>query len=152
MALYTEAEEEGFERLVTRHAWVETVLEAEYGERETNDETIPESLNWLLLVPEDPRYDFDAVEPSLAFEDETTGYACTLWDASGENDYPWAVLLADDYGVRLLSEYSVLEEDADEKSLDSVLQRATDELPDRLLRGDFTRIGDTIPIPDFLTN
>lgn len=149
MPLYDDPDAPEFARLESQFAWIPAVLEVEYGERDLDNET-PTDLNWLLLLPEDPRYDLDEVECSLAYENPETGYACTIWDASGEDDLPWAVLVADDFGVRLLPEYSVLNEDADETTLESALARAAEELPDRLTTGEFDRTGEPIALPDWL--
>ena len=102
-------------------------------------------------LPDDVRYSFDEVECSLGFEDGAAGYACTIWDVSGEDDLPWAVYVVDDFGARLLPEYSTLSQDAEPSALDAALQRATDELPPRLLAGEFTRTeGAPLEIPTHL--
>ena len=51
----------------------------------------------------------------------------------------------------MLKEYSVLDEDADDETLEAILQRTAEELPERLERGDFHRTGETLNIPDWLT-
>lgn len=154
MPLYTEPDEEGFRRLQQRHNWFARILEIEYGERDpaNGEAEIPAALNWLAPLPVAVRYDFDEVECSLAYEVDNGSYACTLWDVSGEDDLPWAVFIVDDLGEpRLLSEYSVLDNDASEEALEETLRRAAEELPDRLLRGDFNRQGTPVPVPDWLT-
>ena len=103
-----------------------------------------------MLLPEDPRYDLESVECSIAYENDATGYAATVWDASGEDDLPWAVVLVDDFGARLLSEYSLLDEDADEETLEALLAKAAVELPKRLLAGEFDREGTPLEIPEWL--
>lgn len=147
--LYTEPDEQGFIGLEERFSWFSGVLEVEYGEREA-DKEVPEPLNWLRLLPEELYWDIDEAECVLALEDKTRGYACTVWDASGEEDIPWAVFLVDDSGPRLLSEYSVLTTDASEETVEEALRRAQEELPDRLLAGEFTRAEETIPVPEWL--
>ncbi|MBC7806066.1 MAG: hypothetical protein H7145_07930, partial [Akkermansiaceae bacterium] len=77
-------------------------------------------------------------------------YTATIWDASGEDDLPWAVLLVDDYGVRLLPEYSVFDEDADEETLEAALAKGASELPTRLESGEFDRTGEPLAIPEWL--
>lgn len=154
MPLYTEPDEEGFRRLQQRHIWFSRILEIEYGERDaaaSGNEPIPAALDWLSPLPVSVRYDFDEVECSLAYEKDDRSYACTVWDVSGEDDLPWAVFIVDDAGApRLLPEYSVLDNDADEETLEETLRRAAEELPDRLLRGDFNRVGASVPIPGWL--
>ncbi|MBC8142782.1 MAG: hypothetical protein H7Y38_15265 [Armatimonadetes bacterium] len=149
MAIYDESDGEAFAQWETAFLWMPNVLAVEYGEWETENE-VPVALNWLELLPEDPRYDFDEVECSLAYVNDTTGYAATVWDVSGEDDLPWAVILADAYGVRLLSEYSVLDETADEETLETVLAKAAAQLPLRLEAGEFDRVGEPLDIPDWL--
>ena len=149
MAIYDESDGDTFAALEERFAWVPNVLAVEYGEWET-DNDVPPALNWLELIPQDPRLDFEDVECSLVYANDATGYVATVWDASGEDDFPWAVLLADDYGVRLLSEYSVLDEDADDETLEAALAKAAAELPARLDAGEFDRTGDPAVIPDWL--
>jgi len=149
MAIYDESDGEAFVRWEEAFLWMPNVLAVEYGEWETENE-IPPALNWLELLPEDPRYDFDEVECSLAYVNEATGYAATVWDVSGEDDLPWAVILADGFGVRLLSEYSVLDEAADEETLEAALAKAAAQLPLRLEAGEFDRTGEPLVIPDWL--
>ena len=149
MAIYDEGDGDKLAELSERFGWVPEVLAVEYGERDDYD-AAPPQLNWLELIPDDPRYDFADVECSLAYVSDTTGYTATVWDATGEDDLPWAVLLADDYGVRLLSEYSVLDEDADDETLEAVLQKSAAELAPRLESGTFDRTGTPIVVPDWL--
>ena len=149
MPIYTESEEPEFARLERRHGWFPRVMLAEYGEAEPPEE-IPEALNWLLLVPSARRYDFEDVECGLAYVSNGGGYACTVWDVSGEEDDPWAVLVVDDYGARLLPEYSIFDEDAAEEERAAVLRRAGDELPDRLEAGELDRSGTPLHIPPWL--
>ena len=148
MPLYDETDEP-FVPIEAHFVWVPNVLAVEYGELEPF-EPIPAALDWPQLLPEDPRYDFDALECSLAYKNPKTGYIATIWDASGADDLPWAVLLADDFGVRLLAEYSVLDETAEESALESALSRAADELPNRLLSGEFDRTGEAVAVPEWL--
>ncbi len=154
MSVHTDADDARLAQLAARHGWFEAVLEYEYGEKgaDENDtqNVVPDALNWLALVPESVRYDFDEVECSLAFFAPTGDYACTVWDATGEDDIPWAVFVVDDYGARLLPEYSILDVEADDEAIDAVLARAAEELPDRAERGDFNRTGTSVPIPDWL--
>lgn len=149
MAIYDESDGAVFADYEERFAWVPNVLAVEYGEWET-EESVPEGMNWLELLPDDPRYDLDEVECSLVYVNEDTGYTATIWDASGEDDLPWAVLLVDEYGARLLPEYSVLDEDANEELLESALAKAAVELPARLESGEFDRAGERIVIPEWL--
>jgi len=150
MPLYTEPDEPEFAEMAERFRWFEKVIALEYGEWEAGGEEIPAGLNWLLLLPEDLQFSLADVECSLAYRNEATGYACTIWDASGEDDLPWAVFLADDYGARLLLEYSVLSEEAGREVLEETLRRAADVLPDRLLRGEFDRTGVPVAVPDWM--
>jgi len=150
MSLFTEPNEAEWAALHDRDNWVEAVLALEYGEAEAPEgESLPKELNWLTQVPVDLRFDFDSVECSLAFVSEDGSYSCTLWDVSGEEDVPWVSLLVDVYGARVLTEYSLLEED-DSEVLDSVLDRATRELPKRLEGGEFTRSGTPLVIPEWV--
>jgi len=148
--IYDDPDDPNLDRLARRFAWFAAVLEVDYGERD-GDKDIPAEMHWLAELPVDVRYGFDEVECSLGFEDAAAGYACAVWEASGEDDIPWAVYVVDDFGARLLPEYSVLDIDADEGTLDAALGRAADELPDRLLAGEFVRGGLTpLAIPDYL--
>jgi len=147
MPLY-EPDDAAFPALEERFGWFPGVLEVEYGEREAERETPPE-LNWLRLLPEAFYWDIEDADCSLAFE-SGDGYACTIWDVSGEDDRPWAVFVVDDYGARLLPEYSLFDPDAEDEALEEILRRAADELPDRLLAGEFTRHGEPLPIPEWL--
>ncbi len=149
MAIYDEGDGNDFADCEERFVWVPNALAVEYGEWET-EETLPAELNWLNLLPDDPRYDLDEVECSLVYVSDATQYTATVWDASGEDDLPWAVLLVDDYGVRLLPEYSVFDEDADEETLEAALAKAASELPSRLESGEFDRTGEPLVIPDWL--
>ena len=148
MPLYDETDEP-FVDIEAQFVWVPNVLAIEYGELEV-PEPIPAALNWPALIPEDPRYDFETLECSLAYENPKTGYVATVWDASGADDLPWAVLLADDFGVRLLAEYSVMDETAGEAALETALARAAAELPERLEAGEFDRTGEPVAVPDWL--
>jgi hypothetical protein len=145
MPLYTPDEPE-FAALAARHAWLEHALAAACGELE-GDPELPKELDWLTLLPPGLMLDIESVDCSLAWEE--SGYAATVWDATGEDDFPWATLLVDDAGVRLLSEYSSLSEDAD---LDAVLEKASAELPERLLSGELTRTLPPLAIPAWLTD
>src|SRR5689334_7154979 len=149
MPLYTEPDEPEFAELEERFRWFENVIAFEYGEREAEGE-IPAALNWLFLLPEDLQFSLADVECSLAYRNEATGYSCTIWDVSGEDDLPWAVFLADDYGARLLREYSVLTEEAEPAMLEEALRRAADEIPNRVLHGEFDRTGVPVPVPGWL--
>ena len=142
-------DEKPFLILADRFAWFENVLAFEYGERDA-DAAIPSELNWLRLLPENLQLSLAYVECSLAYENPATGYVAAVWDVSGEDDLPWAVFLADDFGSRLLTEYSLLAEDAEPKDLDAVLSSATAEIPDRLLAGTFDRDGTPLSIPEWL--
>ena len=148
MPLYTPDDPE-FAALADRHAWLDTVLAASCGELLGDDE-IPAPLDWTALLPPALALEFTATDCSLACV--SGDYAITVWDATGEGDAPWAVFLADDAGVRLLPEYSVLDPDATDATFDATLARATAELPDRLLAGEFDRNLPAAPIPDWLKN
>jgi hypothetical protein len=81
----------------------------------------------------------------------------TLWDATGgEDDVTgeetfWAVFLVDDAGPRLLTEYSILTDDMTEPEREALLKRTQDELPDRLLAGEFDReIITPVSVPEYL--
>jgi hypothetical protein len=153
MPLYDDPEDPAFARLEERFRWFPAVLEAEYGERTAPEGAagVPAALDWMTSLAPEVRYSFDEVECSLAFEDPAAGYACTIWDVSGEDDLPWAVYLVDDHGARLLPEYSVLDNDVGDETLNAALQRAAEQLPDRLASGEFTRTEGTAPaVPDWL--
>lgn len=155
MALYDDSEDAPLQEAYTHYRWFEHVLEFEYGERDSSDSTtlsVPDELNWLRLLPATAQVGLDAVECSLYYQSETSGYSCTVWDVTGEDDLPWVVFLVDDFGPRLLTEFSVLDEDAEnvDALLEETLSRTADELPARLRRGDFDRIGTPLVIPAWL--
>ena len=144
-----------FDQTETTHAWMEAVLLAEYGEQDGMPDTadIPAALNWFDLVPLFRRFDFETVECSMVYHSPSGDYACSLWDATGENDDPWAVFVVDDFGPRFLPEYSLMDENVTETERDAVLLRAQNEIPDRAEAGEWTR--HTAPsgplvIPDYL--
>lgn len=149
MALYHDPEEVELAEACERTRWFEAILEVEYGER-AEEGQIPPALNWFALVPEGLQLGLDEVECSLAYVSETSGYRCVIWEATGEDDRPWLTFLVDDFGVRFLSEYSVLDEEAEEGVLDEVLGRAASELPDRLASGAFQRGGEPVSVPEWL--
>ena len=149
MPVYTDTNHLEFERWERRHGWFPRVLEAEYGEIPAPEE-IPAAINWPLLLPAARRYDFEDVECGLVHVSETGGYACTVWDVSGEEDEPWAVFVVDDYGARLLPEYSLLDEDLSEQEREAALRRAADEIPVRAETGEFARTGTPLAIPRWL--
>jgi hypothetical protein len=152
MSLFTEIEEPEFAAGEARHRWFLNVMLADYGELSAapDDAEIPDPLNWLLLVPSDQRYDFEEVECSLVYVSPDGTYTATVWDATGEEDYPWAVFWVDDFGPRLLREYSLLSEETTAEEQEAVLRRAADEIPDRAERGEFTRSGEPITVPEWL--
>lgn len=150
MSLHDDPDDPKLAAAYERTRWFEHVLEAEYGERETAGQ-IPEPLYWLSQLPESLQLGLDDAEISLAYESETTPYRCALWEVTGGDDRPWLTFLVDDYGARLLTEYSVLDEEADDETLDKVLARAASELPDRLIAGEFDRTGEPVPVPDWLS-
>lgn len=139
MPLY-DPTDEAFDALAERFRWFEDVIAVEYGEDET-DAKIPDALNWLRLVPLEFQLGLADVECSLVYQNPATDYLCSIWDVTGEDDLPWIVFLADDFGPRLLSEYSLLAEEAEPDALNALLDRAAEELPERLLRGEFDRAG-----------
>jgi hypothetical protein len=152
LMLYTPDDPE-FADCEARFRWFEHVLLASWSEIEAPDET-PEAFDWLALVPDGKALDIEDVECSLAFVSDS-GYAATIWDASGvEDDLPWAVFLVDDFGARFLPEYSLFdgEEDLPESVLEDILAKAERELPDRLLAGEFDRAGEPLSLPDWLAN
>lgn len=148
MPLYTPDDPE-FASLEARHRWFDAVLQAECGELLGDEDGAPAALNWLDLVPPSRALDLVECECSLAYVGDS-GYACTIWDATGEEDEPWAVFVVDDAGPRWLSEYSLFDEDADEAALEATLEKASAELPARLEAGDFDRPAPPVPIPDWL--
>ena len=153
MPIYTEPEEPEFARMEARHRWFGNVLLAEYGELvgAPEDEDVPESLNWLLQVPLERRYDFEEAECGLAYVAADGGYACTIWDVTGEEDDPWAVFVVDDFGARLLPEYTIFDEEATTEQRDAVLRRAADETAGRAENGDFTRTAAALlAVPEWL--
>src|SRR5688572_10636434 len=110
MALHHDPDDPKLAEAYERTRWFEAVLEVEYGERGVEGE-IPSALNWFALVPDALQLDLEEVECSLVFESETSGYWCVIWEVTGVEDCPWLAFLVDDFGVRLLPEYSVLEEE-----------------------------------------
>lgn len=152
MPIFTEPEEPEFARIEARDAWIPTILLAEYGELEgvPPDIEVPESLNFLLQVPIERRYDFEEAECGLAYVADDGIYACSIWDVTGEDDDPWAVFVVDEFGARLLAEYSMFEEETSEEARDAVLLRASTEIPARAARGEFTRTGMPVEIPAWL--
>jgi hypothetical protein len=139
MPLFNPTDEE-FEPLLERFRWFEEVLAIEYGEEDVDpDAEIPEAFNWLRLLPTELQLGLTDVECSLIYQNPASGYLCAIWDVTGEDDLPWAVFVADECGARLLGEYSLLAEEADTEKLDALLDRAVEELPDRLLSGEFER-------------
>lgn len=152
MPLFTEIEEPEFAAAEARFRWFLNVLLADYGELSAAPENfeIPEPLNWLQTVPPETRYDFEDVECSLVYVSPDGFYTGSIWDVSGEESYPWAVFWVDDLGPRLLTEYSLLAEEMIEEEQEAVFRRAADEIPEKAERGDFTRSGEPIVIPDWL--
>ena len=143
-----ESEFAGFE---ARFRWFEHVLLAAWNEIQ-GEEEVPGALDWLRLLPEGTDLDIEDVECSLAYQSDS-GYVATVWDASGvEDDLPWAVFLVDDFGARLLPEYSLFEgeDELPSTALEAVLARAEQELPDLLLSGALDRIGEPLSIPPWL--
>lgn len=145
--IYTPEDAE-FDTLAARSLWFENVLLAEWGEVEPETE-IPTALDWLSLLPAGRRLDIEEVDCSLAFVDDS-GYVATIWDATGVEDDPWAVFLVDDCGARLLSEYSLFDEEPMDGALDVLLARAAEELPERLESGELSRAELPVPIPEWL--
>lgn len=149
MPLYTPEDPE-FATLEARHAWFDAVLQAECGELEGSDDGAPEGLNWLSLAPTARALDIAETECSLAWV-APSGYTCTVWDVTGDEDDPlWAVFLVDDAGPRLLSDLSTFDEDADDAAVDALLEKGARELPDRLLSGAYDRDAPPQQIPDWL--
>ena len=148
--LYTPDDPE-FSQYEAHYRWFEHVLMAAWNEIVVEEE-LPEALDWLGRLPPGRELDIEEVECSLAYV-STTGYTATLWDASGvEDDLPWAVFLVDDFGARLLSEYSLFDDEdgLEAGALEAVLAKASEELPDRLLAGEFDRRGEPRDVPDWL--
>ncbi len=140
-----------FAAFETRFRWFEHVLLAAWNEIQA-DEEVPGPLHWLALLPEGTDLDIEDVECSLAYRADS-GYCATVWDASGvEDDLPWAVFLVDDFGARLLPEYSLFEgeEELPSTALEAVLARAERELPDLLLSGTLDRTGEPLSVPEWL--
>ena len=148
--LYTPDDPE-FSDHEAHHRWFEHVLMAAWNEIAVEGE-LPETLDWPLLLPPGREFDIEEVECSLVYVGES-GYTATFWDATGvEDDLPGAFFLVDDFGARLLSEYSLFdgEDGPEDGALEAILQRALDELPDRLLAGEFDRTGEPLAVPDWL--
>ena len=141
-----------FDETEAAHGWVEAVLLAEYGEQENvpNHAEPPDSLNWLRLIPVSRQFDLETVECSMVYHAPGGDYACSIWDATGEADDPWAVLLVDTFGPRLLHEYCLWDEDTGEAERDAVLRRAQNEIPDRAEAGEWVRGGPPLVVPDYL--
>lgn len=149
MALYHDPDDAELAAAYERTRWFEAVLEVEYGEREEEGE-IPAALNWFSLVPTELHLGLDEAECSLAYESDNSGFRCVLWEVSGEDDRPWLTFLVDDFGIRLLREYSVLDENAGDDELDAILERSASELPGRLTSGEFDRDGEPVEVPEWL--
>ena len=145
-----------FAETEAHHAWMEAVLLAECGEQEAmpDNAEIPDALNWLRLLPAALQFDFETVECSMVYCSPQNDYACSVWDATGENDDPWAVFVVDAFGPRLLSEYSLLSEESNEAvsdaAKDAVLLRAQSEIPDRAEAKEWNRSGVPLAIPPYL--
>ncbi len=152
MPLFTEIEEPEFAAAEARHRWFHNVLLAECGELNTtpHDTEVPGILNWLLVVPPKRRDDFEDVECGLVYISPDGIYTASVWDATGEEDDPWAVFWVDDFGPRLLTEYSLFDEEMPEAEREAVLRRAADEIPERAERGEFIRSGEPMAIPSWL--
>jgi hypothetical protein len=152
MPIFTEPEEPEFASLEARDSWFVSVMLAEYGELEgvASDIEMPAELDWLLATPLARRYDFEEAECGLAFYADDSDYCCTVWDVTGDGDDPWAVFLVDIYGARLLSEYSLFDEEATDEERDEVLGRAAIEIPARAERGELFRSGTPVTIPEWL--
>ncbi len=145
-------DEPEFETVEKRHGWFEAVLLAEFGEQDgmPDDADIPTELNWLFQIPSPRRYDIETVECSMVYQSPSGDYDCSIWDATGEDDEPWAVFVVDDAGPRFLPEYSVMKPDTDEAGRDAVLQAAQNEIPDRAEAGEWNRTNLALVIPDAL--
>lgn len=145
-------DEPEFETVEKRHSWFEAVLLAEFGEQEgmADEDDIPAELNWLFQIPSARRYDIETAECSMVYQSPSGDYACSIWDATGEDDEPWAVFVVDDAGARFLHEYSVMEPDTGDAGRDAVLQAAQNEIPDRAEAGEWNRTSPALAIPDAL--
>ena len=150
MPTYVDPSDPPFVEIERRDRWFPHVLLAEYGEGIAPDEEIPDALNWLLQIPAARRYDFEEAECGMAYVSGDGGYACSVWDVSGENDDPWAVFVVDLLGARLLPDFSILDEEADAETRAAVLRRAADAIPDAAVRGEYTRTGTPLVIPSWL--
>ena len=151
MPLHTPEDPE-FAALEARHAWFDAVLQAECGEIVGDDDGAPGPLNWLSLLPPSRALDVMETECSLAWVSPGGGLV-TVWDATGDEDDPlWAVFVVDDAGARWLPEYSVIDPDAESVDVDRVLEKASLELPDRLVAGEFDRELPTCPVPQWLSS
>jgi hypothetical protein len=153
MPQFTEPEEPEFIAAEARHRWFYNVMRADYGEIAIPDDTdVPDALNWLMLVPKERRNDFEDTECSFVYLSPDGSYCATVWDAMGpeEDGLPWAVFWVDDFGPRLLTEYSLFDEEVTEEMQETILRRAAEEIPERAERGQFTRTGTSIMIPDWL--
>lgn len=149
MPTYVDPSESAFAEIERRDRWFPNVLLAEYGELADGDE-IPDALNWLKQIPAARRYDFEDVECGMVYVSEDNGYACSVWDVSGEDDDPWAVFVVDALGARLLPAFSILDEDRADQERAALLKKAADAIPDAAIRGEFTRTGELLVIPDWL--
>jgi hypothetical protein len=149
MPIYDQPDDAPLLGAYARTRWFEAVLEFEYGEREAEEE-IPGPLNWLKDLPVDLQFGLDEAECSLAYVAADGAYRAAVWEVTGEDDRPWLMYLVDDFGPRLLTEYSVTDEEADDETLEATLRRAAEELPERLERGEFHRAGDPLEIPEWL--
>jgi hypothetical protein len=149
MPLYDDPDAPALQEAYARTRWFESVLEAEYGEREAEGE-IPTALNWLTELPVDLQFGLDEAECSLAYVAADSPYRAAIWEVTGEDDRPWLVFLVDDYGARLLPDFSLTDEEADDETLDALLQRTAEELPARLESGTFNRSGEPLVIPKWL--
>ena len=148
MKLYTPDDEE-FDLLIADHAWFDHVLRAERGEIFGDDHGAPEELNWLRLLPVDLEFEIEDTDGSLVAVDDD-GSILSIWEAFGPDDIPWCVFVVDQGGVRLLEEYSVLKLDAEDSVIDAALQRGSDEIPSRMLEGEFTRDVGELEIPAWI--
>jgi hypothetical protein len=155
-------EDPEFAAYESHHLWFLGILLAECGELAAmpEDAETPKELDWLAQLPADCRYEIEEAECALVYV-SPSGYTATLWDATGGEDLDmdvidrmetfWAVFLVDDAGPRLLSDYSILDENITDSEREALLKRTQDELPDRLLAGEFDReITSPIPVPEYL--